>query len=58
MDQAKELRRYFTNDERQYIFMLQNQVRQLIILKKDRVEIDRGLSALEEALIAFESKNN
>ena len=58
MDQAKELRRYFTNDERQHIFMLQNQVRQLIILKKDRAEIERGLRALEVAWIAFENKNN
>ncbi|WP_156734950.1 hypothetical protein [Photobacterium aquimaris] len=58
MDQAKELRRYFMNDKRQHISMLQNHVRQLIIQKKDRVEIDRGLSVLEEALIAFESENN
>ncbi|SMY33946.1 hypothetical protein PMAL9190_01405 [Photobacterium malacitanum] len=58
MVQAKELRRYFINDERQHIFMLQNQVRQLIILKKDRVEIERGLVALEAAWIAFENKNN
>ncbi|MCP4954124.1 hypothetical protein [Photobacterium aquimaris] len=58
MDQAKKLRRYFINDERQHIFMLQNQVRQLIIQKKDRVEIDRGLIALEKAWIAFENRSN
>ncbi|PTB31114.1 hypothetical protein [Photobacterium phosphoreum] len=58
MDQAKELRRYFLNDKRQNILMLQKQVRQLIIQKKERIEINLGLVALEEAWIAFERENN
>ncbi|PSU58613.1 hypothetical protein [Photobacterium phosphoreum] len=58
MDQAKGLRRYFMNDKRQHILSLQKQVRQLIIQKKEQVEINAALIALEEAWIAFERENN
>lgn len=58
MDQAKGLRRYFMNDKRQHILLLQKQVRQLIIQKKAQAEINAVLIALEEAWIAFERENN
>ncbi|KJF85538.1 hypothetical protein GLP30_12765 [Photobacterium phosphoreum] len=58
MDQAKGLRSYFMNDKRQHILSLQKQVRQLIIQKKEQVEINAALIALEEAWIAFERENN
>ncbi|MCD9510373.1 hypothetical protein [Photobacterium phosphoreum] len=58
MDQAKGLRSYFMNDKRQHILSLQKQVRQLIIQKKQQVEINAALIALEEAWIAFERENN
>ncbi|WP_181314740.1 hypothetical protein [Photobacterium phosphoreum] len=55
MDQAKGLKNYFLNDKRQHILSLQKQVRQLIIQKKEQVEINAALIALEEAWIEFEN---
>ena len=40
----------------QHIVMLQTQIRQLIIQKKDSVDISTCLAELENAYIAFESE--
>lgn len=56
MDQANGLIHLFVNDTRQHIVMLQTQIRQLIIQKKDSVDISTCLAELENAYIAFESE--